>query len=200
MASERGRNSNDAPLRARALSRLTGSSVPPTGRFDPSAAFQALYELALSPSTAPRALALLHELQVHQVELELQDEELRRSRSELEAAMIRQAQLYDFAPVALFTVGRKSEVIEFNKTGTRMLGVDGDALLGKSLDAFLAADSALALRSMLARLGDDASAQTRPLQLALPDGAHRAVLASARRDPAGPNFLVALVRVDEVAA
>jgi len=200
MVSDPDVDSTGVPLRIRALSRLIGGHTPPAERLDPSVAFQALYELALSPSTAPRALALLHELQVHQVELELQEEELRRSRAELESTVIRQAQLYDCAPVALFTVGRSSEVIEFNATGARLLGIDGDALRGASLDAFLAADSALALRSMLTRLGAGAVAESCSLQVVVPDGAPRSVLGSASLDPAGPNFLVALVRVGEDAA
>ena len=44
---------------------------------------------------------LLHELQVHQVELELQNEELRNSRTQLEAAVSRYTDIYDFAPRGL---------------------------------------------------------------------------------------------------
>ena len=194
MATESGTRMGDASLRQRALSRLTGSGTPPLGRLDPSAAFQALYELALSPSTAPRALALLHELQVHQVELELQDEELRRSRSELEATSFRQGQLYDFAPVALCTVDRHSLLIELNATAARTLGAaERDALIGRSLDSFLAAESALALRSMLGRVADGAGAEIAVLQLALPDGTLHRVQAVASRDPVGSNVLLALV-------
>ncbi len=89
-----------ADLRLSALKRLTGQAGSHETRLDASAAFGVLYELASSPSTAASALALLHELQVYQVELELQDEELRRSRAELEATLMRQVQIYDFAPVA----------------------------------------------------------------------------------------------------
>jgi PAS domain-containing protein len=183
----------DAPLRRRALSRLTGGGMPPAGRLDPSAAFKALYELALSPSTAPRALALLHELQVHQVELELQDEELRRSRGELEAALVRQAQLYDQAPAGLLTVDRRSVIIELNATAAHMFESAPDAVIGRPLDDFLAAESACALQTMLARLADGASSEFRALQLAMPNGALHGVCASASPDPAGVNYVIAMV-------
>ena len=54
----------------------------------------------MSPDTAADTLKLLHELQVHQVELDLQEEELRRSVAELESALFGSVQLYDFAPAA----------------------------------------------------------------------------------------------------
>jgi hypothetical protein len=47
---------------------------------------------------------LLHELQVHQIELELQNEQLRNSRAQVEAAVSRYTDIYDFAPVAYFTL------------------------------------------------------------------------------------------------
>jgi PAS domain-containing protein len=199
MASDSARKPGDAALRARALSRLTSSGTPPIGRLDSAAAFQALYDLALSPETAPRALALLHELQVHQVELELQDEELRRSRSELEATVFRHAQLYDGAPVGLYTVNPQSILVELNAIGALMLGSERDALIGRPLDSFLAADGAAALRSMCARVRDGGAAGSRVLQLALPDGTSRAVRASASRDPAGVNVFIALVGADGAA-
>ncbi len=95
----RNPNRRDA-LRSRAVAHLKGSEA----RLDGSPALRVLYDLASSPSTAPDALALLHELQVHQVEVDLQDEELRRSRAEMESSLNRQVQLYDYAPVGCFTL------------------------------------------------------------------------------------------------
>lgn len=85
-------DSDPATLRSRATDRLTGNTAAPRVRADPSAALGVLYELASSPSTAPSALALLHELQVHQVEVDMQSEELRRSRAETETLLDRQVQ------------------------------------------------------------------------------------------------------------
>jgi PAS domain S-box-containing protein len=182
-----------ADLRLSALKRLTGQTGSHETRLDSSAAFRALYELATSPSTAPSALALLHELQVYQVELDLQDEELRRSRAELEVALMRQVQLYDFAPVGFFTVDRSTVLRELNLTAAGMLGSERDQLLGRTLDSFLAPQSAHALHTMLTRLRDDAPTEVGALQLR----AGRSVNASVNRDPDGLNFLVAFVRVAE---
>ena len=187
-------------LRLRALKHLMVPSGSHDKRLDAAAALGVLHELASSPSTAGAALTLLHELQVHQVELDLQDEELRRSRSELEAALARQVQLYDFAPVGYLTVDRATAVRELNLTAAGMLGSERDQLLGLTLDAFLEPPSALALRAMLDRLGDGGPREVRALQLVAAHGGPRDVLTSATRDPDGQHFLVTLVAAAEAEA
>jgi PAS domain-containing protein len=184
---------SERALRLRALKYLKVPGGSHDKRLDAAAALGVLHELASSPSTAGAALTLLHELQVHQVELDLQDEELRRSRSELEAALARQVQLYDFAPVGYLTVDRATAVRELNLTAAGMLGSERDQLLGLTLDAFLEPPSALALRAMLDRLGDGGPREVRALQLVAAHGGPRDVLTSATRDPDGQHFLVAFV-------
>jgi PAS domain-containing protein len=153
--------------------------------------------MASSWPSAGDALAVLHELQVHQVELELQAEELSRSRAELEATLIRQVQLYDLAPVGCFTVDRNTELRELNLTAAGMLDCDRAQLLGRKLDAYLAPQSAQALHAMLTRLNDGAPTAVGTLQLAAGHGASRSVHASANRDPGGRCFLVAFADVAE---
>jgi PAS domain S-box-containing protein len=182
-------------LRLRALHRLTGKNGSHGGRLNASAAFQVLHDLASSPATGAAALALLHELQVYQVELDLQDEELRRSRSELEMTLSRQVQLYDFAPVGCFTIDRSTALRELNLTAASMLGAERDQLLGRTLDTFLAPQSARALHVMLSGVIDGAAAEVDDLQLLARRGAVRRVHASASRDPGGEHFLIAFVDV-----
>ena len=66
---------------------------------------------------------LVHELEVHQVELELQNEELRRSQEEMEAAKERYFELNDLAPVGYFSISGKGLILEANLTGANMLGI-----------------------------------------------------------------------------
>ena len=184
---------SERDLRLRALKHLMVPGSSHDNRLDAAAALGVLHQLASSSSTAGAALTLLHELQVHQVELDLQDEELRRSRSELEAALARQVQLYDFAPVGYLTVDRATALQELNLTAAGMLGSERDKLLGHALDAFLEPRSALALRAMLDRLSDGGPREVRALQLAAAHGGPRDVLTSATRDPDGQHFLVAFI-------
>ena len=80
---------------------------------------------------------LAHELQVHQIELDMQNEELRRSQLELEDSRDRYSRLYDFAPVGYFTISEKGIVLEANLTGAEMLGVERRELIDKSLGLFI---------------------------------------------------------------
>ena len=81
---------------------------------------------------------LVHELQVHQIELEMQNEELRRSRAEVEAWLERYTELYDFAPVGYVTLGRDGAIRQVNLAGARLLGVDRGRLPGHRLEVFVA--------------------------------------------------------------
>jgi hypothetical protein len=185
-------NLNDAEsqlnLRLRALQRLTGKNGSHGGRLNASAAFQVLHDLASSPATGAAALAVLHELQVYQVELDLQEEELRRSRGELEMTLSRQVQLYDFAPVGCFTIDRSTALRELNLTAASMLGAKRDQLLGRT-------QSARALHVMLTGVSDGAPTEVEELQLLARRAAPRRVHASASRDPGGEHFLIAFVDV-----
>jgi PAS domain-containing protein len=187
----RNPNRRDA-LRSRAVAHLKGSEA----RLDGSPALRVLYDLASSPSTAPDALALLHELQVHQVEVDLQDEELRRSRAEMESSLNRQVQLYDYAPVGCFTLDFNSVLRELNLTGATLLGSERNFLRGRSLESFLTAEGASTLRAMQRRLAEGASAEFADLELqSMPDGEIRRMHASACLDPAGGGYLIGLIGV-----
>ncbi|MDP1675208.1 MAG: response regulator [Burkholderiales bacterium] len=95
-------------------------------------------------STFPPAAAkrLLHDLQVHQIELELQNEELRRAQDELEASRTRYFDLYNLAPVGYFTLNESGLILEANLTGATLLGVARGALVGQQLSRFVVTEDA----------------------------------------------------------
>jgi PAS domain S-box-containing protein len=127
--------------------------------------------------------------------LDLQDEELRRSRADLEMTLSRQVQLYDFAPVGSFTVDRSTALRELNLTAASMLGAERDRLLGRSLDSFLAPQSARALHEMLTGVSDGASTEVDELELLARRGAPRRVHACANRDQGSEHFLIVFADV-----
>jgi PAS domain S-box-containing protein len=88
----------------------------------------------LSPEVARRAL---HELRVHQIELEMQNEELRRAQEELEVSRARYFDLYDLAPVAYFTLSEEGLILEANLTAAKLLGVTRGALVKQHLSRFV---------------------------------------------------------------
>jgi PAS domain S-box-containing protein len=105
------------------------------------------------------ASRLLHELQVHQVELEIQNEDLRRAQVALEEAQARHVDLYDFAPVGYLTLDAKGLVAEANQTAAGMLNVDRGSLVGKRFAPFVGGDSATWRRFLhvVARSSDSAN-------------------------------------------
>jgi PAS domain S-box-containing protein len=181
-------------LRLRALARLTGNGNAANPRANSAAALGALYELASCSATTADALALLHEIQVHQVEVELQDEELRQSRAELEAGMARFIHLYDLAPFGYFTVDDSTSICEVNLAGARLLGSSRDALLGRPLEQLLVPESPAVLRAMLADTRNGAEARTRTVRLA-DQGTTRALHARASADAMPGRYLIALMEV-----
>ena len=180
-------------LRKRALAQLGGGISKERKRADASDALAVLHRLASSPSTAGDALALLHEMQVHQVELDLQQEELRSSRSELEAALIRQTALIERAPVGYMTIDAGTVVYEINLAGARLLDATLDDLLGRPLAGLLSANSADVLHTLLARARDGLRPETRELQLQPLAGTLRPVQAAADQDTIPDRFLLVLM-------
>lgn len=83
---------------------------------------------------------LLHELQVHQIELEMQNEELRQARDEIETVLEQYTDLYDFAPVGYLTVARNGTICAMNLTGAGMLGIERSRLVNQRFRQFVTVD------------------------------------------------------------
>jgi PAS domain S-box-containing protein len=95
------------------------------------------------------AAELIHELQVHQVELEMQNRELRSTQLKLEDSRDRFSNLFDCAPVGYVTIDASGRIIEANLTIAELLGVERRALVGQLFHQFVAADDAVPLHRHL---------------------------------------------------
>jgi formate hydrogenlyase transcriptional activator len=113
---------------------------------------------------------LLHELEVHQIELEMQNEELRLTQTLIETSRARYADLYDFAPVGYFTFDPKGLIVEVNLTGSGMLGLERRGLVGKPFSRFVTKESREMFRLHLQAVLSSGTRQACELKLLRSDG------------------------------
>ncbi|WP_199222056.1 hypothetical protein [Limnohabitans sp. Jir72] len=182
--------------RAQALLQAKGASL--TAAKDPSTALRVLFDLASSPDTAHDALALLHELQVHQVELDLQNEELQRSRAELESAWAYQLQWHDASPSAQLVLDEAGCLLECNAGALKSLNQDIQHVLGKRLETWLAAGDVPGVQAWLAVAQKSDQPVSLCLQLHAADQTMRSVCAAAQANPMAPGVLVAWVDLPSI--
>lgn len=83
---------------------------------------------------------LVHELRVYQIELEMQNDTLRETQQELEAAKDAYAHLYEFAPIGYATLDVEGKFVQVNLTTTEMLGLERQFVLGQPLTRFIHPD------------------------------------------------------------
>jgi PAS domain S-box-containing protein len=80
---------------------------------------------------------LSHEFRIHKIELEIQNEELRRTQLELQSARDKYSDLYDNAPVGYFVINKKGKILEVNLTGAILVGVERGGLIEQPITKFI---------------------------------------------------------------
>ncbi|MGC8495200.1 MAG: PAS domain-containing sensor histidine kinase [Syntrophobacteraceae bacterium] len=113
---------------------------------------------------------LIHELRVHQIELEMQNQELRRVQNDLEISRSRYADLYDFAPLGYFTFDEQGRIIELNLTGARQLGIERSNLIKAPFVAMVAEPDMKVYLSHLEKIFDTREDHTCEIRLKAKDG------------------------------
>ncbi len=101
------------------------------------------------PRTNEETQRIVHELEVHQIELEMQNAELRQAREELEKVLGKCTDLYDFAPISYFTLDREGVISAVNLAGASLLAVQRSLLIGRSFELFVAATEHAAFNDFL---------------------------------------------------
>jgi PAS domain S-box-containing protein len=81
-------------------------------------------------------LKLIHELQVHQIELEMQNELLAETFAQVDALRAKYQDLYEFAPVGYFTLSNTGTILELNRRAAELLGLEAGELVGQQLREF----------------------------------------------------------------
>lgn len=176
-------------LRVNAEARLKAGTAPPSAGWTVSVdALTLLHRLASNTSSADDALKLLHELQVHQVELDLQHGQLEANERELAGDLARYKGFYDLAPVAYLILDSDGVIVEVNRAGTALFEVRADELVGHRIDDVVAPQSRLALLGLLERLAVSGTRQVCEVHTLA--GNHRRVQCVATVSAADGSLLV----------
>ena len=151
---------------------------------------------ALTASEAD-ARALVHELQVHQVELEMQNEELHRAQVAAEEASQKYGDLFDFAPVGYFLWDHEGRILEINLAGAALLGLDRGLAVHKRFGQFVAAEHRATFADFCHRVSLADTKHTCELKI-LKDGQAVDVLVEgiAAQDRQGPRRLCRAAVID----
>lgn len=152
---------------------------------------------ASSPEEIQKAL---HELRVHQIELEMQNEELRTAQAELDASQARYFDLYELAPVGYCTLSEAGLILEANLTATTLLGVARRALVQQPFSRFICKDDQSAYYLHRRQLLASGPPQAFDLRMVKPDGtgfwAHLTA-ATVQNDDGAPTCRIAFSDITE---
>jgi PAS domain S-box-containing protein len=121
---------------------------------------------AISPVDTQR---LVHELEVHRVELEMQSEEFQHTRNKLETGLEKYNDLYDFAPVGYMTLDPLGTILEANLTAASLLGINRDHLVKRRFGLYVSADDLSVFNAFLVRLFESHGRQFCEVTLLKPD-------------------------------
>jgi len=91
--------------------------------------------------SAADTIKLLHELQVSHIELEMQNNELKKAKDTIESGAEKYTQLFDFAPIGYLTLNSLGRIAKANILATTILGMSKDALLKKNIHSFIPTSS-----------------------------------------------------------
>lgn len=121
------------------------------------------------PIKEPDTKRLLHELQVHQIELEMQNEELRQANETAERALRKFTLLYDLAPVGYFILDDECTIQELNFTGARILRDKRISLINSNFKLFVSEESLFAFNEFFRKIFISESKETCELMLGYGD-------------------------------
>ncbi len=144
---------------------------------------------------------LLHELRVHQIELETQNEELRRTQREVEAARKEYQDLYETVPVGCFTLDAQGTVLEANPAGIQLLGESSTALIGRRFALFIEEKNRLGFAGFCKAVLKGTGGKT--CELSLPNGGEGSTKVQVfgvpveRHGRAGSAFRLAVMDIAE---
>ena len=149
------------------------------------------------PQTEADQDRLLFELSIHQIELEMQNEELRVSHDEIEAGLERYSELFDFAPVGYFDLTADGTIGLVNLAGPNLVGLERARLKGRCFQDWLTEPDRTAFRDFLQRVFATKTRQALDITLLKPDQTQLHAHLEAQLSPDGRSCRLALSDITE---
>lgn len=149
------------------------------------------------PRTEEAAQRIVHELEVHQIELEMQNAELRQARDSVEKALNRYTHLYDFAPVGYFTLDGNGDISAVNLAGASLIGGVRSRLIGRRFGLFVAVPSRPAFTEFLRSVSVSQIKDSCEVALLNDAGQPVVVQIEAMSTASGQEFRLALIDITE---
>jgi len=113
-----------------------------------------------SPRSEVEILKLIHELEVHQIELELQNEELTAAKNQQQEAAAKYIDLYDYAPTGYFTLSKNGQITKLNYRGAAILGKPRPELLSRHFRTFITEEAKSHFNQFLKEIFENETKQT----------------------------------------
>lgn len=142
------------------------------------------------------AQRLIHELEVHQIELEMQNEELRAAYEEIQSGLARYTDLYDFAPVVYLTLSRDGTIAESNLAAARLLGVPREHLIGVRFNSFVSVADRPKFANLFAQVLSAKVGKTTEISIAGDTKTERIIDITLSPRQFGDDWQVAVVALD----
>lgn len=189
---------NKSQLRAEAAFRLKIGIAAASDWTLSSDTLALLFKLASSPDTVMDGLKLLHELQTHQVELEMQHQELERSAQLQEKQQSQQAQLFDNAPFGYLVVQADGLILRSNQEAAYLLVLKSKGCNGKKFESYCTPLSAFGLKDLLKYCVEGAPPMMCVLELKPAPGRPKRVQVLINRAPDSDHYLFGLSSYDQL--
>jgi diguanylate cyclase (GGDEF)-like protein/PAS domain S-box-containing protein len=148
-----------------------------------------------SDLTQQDAQHLFEELEIHQIELELQNEHLNATRAQLESALIQNSELYDFAPVGILSLDLEGVITKLNLAGARMLGGERARLLGTRFKLYVCEADRQVLDRVVGRTVATGDVQDGELELSAKGSLPRHAEVRVAQLPQAQGFQLILVDI-----
>lgn len=148
-------------------------------------------------SIESETLKLIHELDVHQIELEMQNEELKITKEQLEAAAEKYIKLYDFAPSGYFTLSKDGDILELNFRGANMLGKERSFLINNRFAFFVSDNTRSTFNSFLDKIFEEKIRQTCEITLSINAEAPTYLLLNGRIVPDEEQCVITAVDISK---